>query len=209
MERPRVLVVEDRESVLRVIAAILERGHEVTAASSGAEALALLGERTFDVVLSDVRMPGASGFDVLRAVQRSPRPAAVVLMTAFANIPDAVAAIKLGAYEYVSKPVDADEIGLVVARAVASVRERGGAAPGSTAPQPAEGAPAPLDPSLGFHRAVEEARDRASREYLVNLMRTFRGNVTQAATRAGMTRESLHRVLKRYDVRPEAHREES
>jgi DNA-binding NtrC family response regulator len=197
MERARVLVVEDRESVLRVIATILERGYEVSTASDGAAALACVGAETFDVVLSDIRMPGASGFDVLRAVQaRSPRTA-VVLMTAYANVPDAVAAMKLGAYDYVAKPLEADEVLLVVARAVDRRRGGAGAAPDEGAPR---------DLSLGFHRAVEEARDRASREYLVNLMRVYRGNVTHAATQAGMTRESLHRVLRRYDVRTEPHR---
>jgi len=55
--------------------------------------------------------------------------------------------------------------------------------------------------SVGFHRAVEDARERASREYLSTLMRAFHGNVTEAAKRAGMTRESLHRVMKKYGVR--------
>jgi DNA-binding NtrC family response regulator len=197
MERARVLVVEDRESVLKVIATILERGYEVTTAPDGAMAIARLGAETFDVVLTDIRMPGASGFDVLRAVQaRAPRTA-VVMMTAYANVPDAVAAMKLGAYDYVAKPLEADEVLLVVARAVDRLRNGQAAARGETAPR---------DLSLGFHRAVEEARDRASREYLVNLMRVYRGNVTHAATQAGMTRESLHRVLRRYGVRTEPHR---
>jgi DNA-binding NtrC family response regulator len=63
--------------------------------------------------------------------------------------------------------------------------------------------------SMGFHRAVEAARDRASRDYLTKLLRLFDGNVTQAAKRARMTRESLHRVLKKYDVRAEHHRDAS
>jgi DNA-binding NtrC family response regulator len=197
MERARVLVVEDRESVLKVMAAILERGYEVATASDGAEALARIGAETFDVVLTDIRMPGASGFDVLRAVQACAPRTAVVMMTAYANVPDAVAAMKLGAYDYVAKPLDADEVLLVVARAVDRLR----AATSSAADDPA-----PNDLSLGFHRAVEEARDRASRAYLVDLMRVYRGNVTHAATQAGMTRESLHRVLRRYGVRPEPHR---
>jgi DNA-binding NtrC family response regulator len=197
MERPRVLVVEDRESVLRVIATILERGYEVHTASDGAAALARIASEAFDVVLSDIRMPGASGFEVLRAVQETAPRTAVVLMTAYANVPDAVAAMKLGAYDYVAKPLEADEILLVVARAVDRLRR-------GSAPSADEGTPRDL--SLGFHRTVEEARDRASRAYLVDLMRVYRGNVTHAATQAGMTRESLHRVLRRYDVRTEAHR---
>jgi len=54
--------------------------------------------------------------------------------------------------------------------------------------------------------AVEEARDRASRDYLSKLLRVFHGNVTEAAKQAGMTRESLHRVMKKYGVRSAQHR---
>jgi DNA-binding NtrC family response regulator len=136
--------------------------------------------------------------------ERSPATQ-VVLMTAYANVPDAVAAIKLGAYDYVAKPVDADELALVIARAVAPSRRRedgldaDGAAPGGRA----GGAAEPADEPACFHTAVEEARARASREYLTALMQTYAGNVTRAAARAGMTRESLHRVLRRYGVHAE------
>jgi DNA-binding NtrC family response regulator len=206
MTRPRILVVEDKESVLRVIAAILEPSYDVTVAATGDAAVSLIRAQDVDVVLTDIRMAGATGFEVLRAVRsRSPRTA-VVMMTAYANVSDAVAAIKLGAFDYVAKPLDADEISLVVARAVESLREAAvGGEPVTDSP-PAAG-PASLDVSLGFHRAVEEARDRASREYLVRLMSLFHGNVTHAATRAAMTRESLHRVLRKYGVPTEPHRE--
>jgi DNA-binding NtrC family response regulator len=211
MDRPRILVVEDRPSVLKLVASILERAYDVTTAADGPAALALLRSATFDVVLTDVRMPGASGFEVLRAAREGARRAEVVMMTAYANVPDAVAAMRLGAYDYVTKPADADEIALVVARAAERVRER------EEPPGAAEARGDDLDRgeepgddiSLGFRRAVEEARDRASRRYLSRLMGLFHGNVTQAARRAGMTRESLHRVLKRYGVRPEHPRDAS
>ncbi len=210
MERPRVLVVEDRPSVLKLMATVLEKGYEVTTASDGAAALSLIiGSAPVDVVLTDVRMPGASGFEVLRAVQeRSPRTA-VVMMTAYANVSDAVAAIKQGAYDYVAKPLDADEISLAVARAVEHARAA--ADPGGQGTRPrergGEGATELAAVSIGFHHAVEEARARASREYLRKLMELFSGNVTHAARRAGMTRESLHRVLRKYGVRSEHHGE--
>jgi DNA-binding NtrC family response regulator len=123
------------------------------------------------------------------------------MMTAYANVTDAVAAIKLGAFDYVAKPLDADEIALVVARAVEDRRrctEPGTVlAPDEERPSDAEG----LEPPVGFRHAVERARDRASRNYLVQLMALFHGNVTRAAKHARMTRESLHRVLKKHDVR--------
>src|ERR687884_162502 len=78
MTRPRVLVVEDRSSLLKLLATILENAYEVTTAGDGAAALSLIGAAPIDVVLTDIRMPGASGFDVLRAVrQRAPATAVV------------------------------------------------------------------------------------------------------------------------------------
>lgn len=208
MPRPRVLVVEDRPSVLKLVTTVLERGHDVATAASGAEAMPLLRAERFDAVLTDVRMPGATGFDVLRAVREISPRTPVVLMTAYATVPDAVAAVKLGAYDYVAKPLDADELALVVARAVAH-GQSGGAGPLAEGVGAASAAPGDVpDVAVGFHEAVEAARDRASRQYLVHLMDALRGNVTHAAARAGITRESLYRLLRRHGVRPEQHRGE-
>jgi DNA-binding NtrC family response regulator len=205
MDRPHVLAVEDHPGVLELMATVLAGAYEVTTAAGCAAALALVGARHFDVVLTDILMPDGTGFDVLRAVRRRSAATEVVMMTAYANVPDAVAAIKLGAYDYVAKPVDADEIALVVARAVEHLREvaepLAQGAPRATASVRPDDAEREL--GLGFRRAVEHARERASREYLVHLLRHFQGNVTHAARRAGMTRESLYRVMRRYGVRAE------
>lgn len=209
MEPIHVLVAEDKPGVLKLVATILRERYRVTTAADGATAMALIGSAEIDVVLTDVRMPGASGFDVLRAVQGRTAPATVVMMTAYANVRDAVAAIRLGAFDYVAKPLDADELSLVVARAVehrraGAERPAVGALPGADPAAPEEGE---RDVSVGFHRAVEQARRRASVEYLTRLMNHFRGNVTHAAAQAGMTRESLHRLLKQYGIRSEPYRE--
>lgn len=206
MGQPRVLVVEDRPSVLKLMAAILEREYDVTTAPDGATALSRIASTPFDVVLTDVRMPGANGFKVLSAVEARGTRTAVVMMTAYGNIPDAVAAIRLGAYDYVAKPIDADDLSLVVARAIEHLR-RTAEDPGASRASPAWRARQEnMEVSGGFAAAIEEARDRASREYLADLMRLFHGNVTQAATRARVTRESLHRVLKKHEIRPEQYR---
>lgn len=187
MERKRVLVVDDKESVLQLMASILGGAYEVTTTADPLQAMSLVEDGRFDAVLTDIRMPGASGFDVLRAAKGS-SATQVVMMTGFASIPDAVDAMRRGAFDYVQKPVEADEIALVVARALEQ-RDRD------------RGEPALLE--TDFRRAVIAARDRASREYLVALLRQFGGNVTHAAAQAGMTRESLHRLLRRYEVRSE------
>jgi DNA-binding NtrC family response regulator len=117
MPLPRVLVVDDKENMLKLFAKILGDSYQVTTAGDGAKALALLGVEAFDVVVTDLRMPGADGLDVLRATkQRSPETE-VVLMTAHASIQNAVEAIRQGAYDYLQKPFDPDAALLVVSRA--------------------------------------------------------------------------------------------
>lgn len=200
MDRPRVLVADDRRSVLKLMLTILGGAHDVRPAEDGKAALALLETLEPDVVITDVRLPGASGFEVLRRSRELLPRTQVVLLTAYASIPDAVAAIQGGACDYRAKPLDADELALVVARALARAQ---GWAPCDEH----QVAPAPESLAKGFHGAVEEARHRASRQYLEALMRLYHGNVTQAALRARMTRESLHRVLRHYEVSPESHRD--
>lgn len=193
MDRARVLVVDDKVSVLAVLASMLRDVYEVTTASDPIAAMSLLTPGRFDLVLTDVCMPTASGFDLLAAVKRNAADTTVVLMTGFASIPDAVKAIRQGAFDYVAKPLEAAEVSLVVARALEH-RERGGAS------GPAWTSPVELD----FRDVIIAARDSASREYLLALMEQFRGNVTRAAAKAGMTRENLHRLLRKYGVRSES-----
>jgi two-component system response regulator AtoC len=117
MTTPRVLVVDDKENMLKLFAKILVEGYEVTTAGDGARALALLASEEFDVVVTDIRMPGAGGFEVLRAVKARAPSTEVVMMTGYANVADAVQAMKGGAYDYLEKPFDPDAAALVVARA--------------------------------------------------------------------------------------------
>ena len=118
MAKPRVLIVDDKENMLKLLAKVLGEKYEVSVAAHGAEALSLLSTNDFDVVLSDIRMPEADGFQVLKAVKDATPLTEVVLMTAYATVQDAVEAIKQGAYDYLQKPFDPDAAVLVVGRAV-------------------------------------------------------------------------------------------
>jgi len=191
MPRAKVLIVDDKESVLELMSSILHDTCDVTTISDPAKAIGIVEHGHFDVVLTDIRMPCATGFDVLAAAKRSAYDPSVVMMTGFASIPDAVAAMRLGAFDYVAKPLEADDVCLVIARALEHSANR---------PQRAtQSHPAATE----FKEAMIAARDRASRDYLVALMRDYLGNVTRAAMHAGMTREGLHRLLKKYRVRSE------
>lgn len=128
MSRPRVLVVDDKENMLRLFERILDDGYELEIADSGTRALALLAGGSYDVVVSDIRMPGADGFVVLQEAKRRSPETEVILMTAYASVPAAVEAMKQGAYDYLAKPFDPDDAALVVARALERKRLRDEAA---------------------------------------------------------------------------------
>jgi two-component system response regulator HydG len=118
----RVLLVEDRENLRHVLARALGRSFVVETAADGLEALDRLGEEGWAVVVTDVRMPGASGPEVLQAARAKERPPEVILMTAYADIPSAVSALKAGAYDYLAKPFEPEELLKSVSRAAERFR---------------------------------------------------------------------------------------
>ncbi len=118
MAQARVLLVDDKENMLKLFERILAGDHEITTAADGARALSLVASREFDVVVTDIRMPGADGFEVLKAVKSRSPDTEVIMMTGYAAIQDAVAAMKQGAYDYLQKPFDPDTAALVVSRAL-------------------------------------------------------------------------------------------
>jgi two-component system response regulator AtoC len=102
----RILVADDEEGVRTFLAETLERaGHEVTQVADGAAALRAAREEPFDVVLTDLRMPGTDGMAVVRAVRTEQPDVEVIVLTAFGDVATAVEAMKLGAFDYLQKPV--------------------------------------------------------------------------------------------------------
>ncbi|WP_309893678.1 sigma-54 dependent transcriptional regulator [Archangium sp.] len=122
--RGRVLVVDDKENILKLFARLLGDTYEVTCAEDGARALALVAAQEFDVVVSDVRMPGADGFEVLRAVKSRSPDTEVVMMTGYATVQDAVEAMRAGAFDYLQKPFLPDAAAELVTRAMERRRLR-------------------------------------------------------------------------------------
>lgn len=118
MTRGRVLVVDDKDNIVKLLARILSPEFDITTAEDGTRALGLIAATEFDVVVSDIRMPGADGMTVLQETRRQHPDTEVVLMTAFATVQDAVAAMKQGAYDYLQKPFEPDEALIVVRRAM-------------------------------------------------------------------------------------------
>jgi len=119
----RLLVVDDelhvRESLSRWF---IEDGYEVDAAPGAREALARLGQRRYEVVITDIRMPGIDGLELQRRIHEVDPNVAIVLITAYASVSSAVQALKEGAYDYVTKPFDPEELSRIIAKACATVR---------------------------------------------------------------------------------------
>jgi two-component system, NtrC family, response regulator HydG len=118
MKHHRVLVVDDHLEMARTIADYLvQRKMEATAVASAQEALALLGEASFDALLTDLRMKGMDGLDLLDAAHRLDADLPVVVMTAFGGIDSAIESIQRGAYHYVTKPFKLDVVRVLLERA--------------------------------------------------------------------------------------------
>jgi two-component system response regulator FlrC len=116
----RILVADDEAGLREFITDSLELDdHTVVPAKDGREAAKLLDERGFDLVLTDLKMPGLDGMALLRKVRSEQPEVEVIVMTAHGTVDNAVEAMKLGAFEYLQKPISGpDELRLLVARAV-------------------------------------------------------------------------------------------
>src|SRR5687768_8751603 len=116
----RILVADDEAGIREFLTDALELDeHTVVAAKDGKEAAKLLDERGFDLVLTDLKMPGLDGMALLRKVRAEQPEIEVIVMTAHGTVDNAVEAMKLGAFEYLQKPISGpDELRLLVARAV-------------------------------------------------------------------------------------------
>ncbi|MGN6108893.1 MAG: sigma-54-dependent transcriptional regulator [Kofleriaceae bacterium] len=129
MHTAKILVADDEQNLRRVLVAMLKRdGHEVVQAASGVEAIDRISE--VDVVITDLRMPGADGMEVLRTAARTYPHVPVIMITAYGSVGQAVEAIKAGAFDYIEKPFEQDSIRTIVDKAI------GQAAANRMAPRP-------------------------------------------------------------------------
>ncbi|MEP6693122.1 MAG: hybrid sensor histidine kinase/response regulator [Chloroflexota bacterium] len=125
MPTTKVLVVDDEQSVATTIKAILQLdGNEVTAVTSGKEALGLLKDHEYDVVLTDLRLDDLDGIEILRETQKLWPDTVSIMLTGYASLESAVSALRSGAYDYLIKPSDVDELRATVGRAIERRRLR-------------------------------------------------------------------------------------
>jgi DNA-binding NtrC family response regulator len=120
-----ILIVEDDETIRVTVGNFLRRqGFDVEVADHGTQALALLKERRFGLILLDLRLPDMNGLDILSTVREADEQTLVVIMTAYPEVRTAVAALKAGAWDYINKPFDLEDLQELIRRAVETHRLR-------------------------------------------------------------------------------------
>jgi two-component system, response regulator RegA len=169
---PSVLIVEDDERFReRMAKALTSRGCEVRAVGSAEDALAAANHESPELALVDLKLPGASGLDVVRELHAIDATTRIVVLTGYGSIATALESVKLGAINYLTKPVDADQVlAAFEGKAV-----------------PSEAAQVTV-PSLA----------RVEWEHIQRVLADCEGNVSQAARLLGIHRRSLQRKLSKF-----------
>jgi two-component system response regulator RegA len=177
-EQPAVLVVDDDERFrVRLCQALVKRGWEVWAAADAEHALRVAEEKSPDLILLDLRMPGDSGLSVIEALRDLDPNTKIMMLTGYGSIATALQAQKLGADHYLSKPADVDQI----LTAYENLQESG----------VADSDPPDTVPTLA----------RVEWEHIQRILADCSGNISQAARLLGIHRRSLQRKLAQYPPR--------
>ena len=119
----RIALLDDEARLVEILAMVLRReGYDVLGFTDPMAALAALESREFDLLVTDLKMPGVDGLEVLRRARKTSPELPVILITAHATVPTAVAALREGAFDYVQKPFDNEELRALVKRALEVTR---------------------------------------------------------------------------------------
>lgn len=174
-EKPLALIVDDDDVFHnRLCRALSQRNWDALGAASGEEALSIARDRSPDLVVVDLRMPGMGGLDLIPQLRALDSSMAIIVLTGYGSIPTTISAIKRGANHYMSKPADADQV-------LAAYDNFQSAGEGVQEP------PSSV-PSLA----------RVEWEHMQRVMADCGGNISQAARLLGIHRRSLQRKLAKY-----------
>ena len=126
MTAPRhtILIIDDERSTRDGLKLALEDKYNVLLAENAMKGLSIIAENDVSVVLTDLRMPGMDGMDFLKTLAAGPKHPLVIMLTAYGSIQTAIEAMKLGAYDYISKPVDLDNLEMMVERGIATLEPK-------------------------------------------------------------------------------------
>jgi signal transduction histidine kinase/DNA-binding response OmpR family regulator len=119
--QPRILVVDDEPHVVQIFQDLLaQRGYEVVSSTNGDDAIVKVTSGRFDLVLTDINLPGVDGLEVVRAAKAADKDTCVILITGYASTTTAIDALRQGAYDYITKPFDLWETAKAIERGLES-----------------------------------------------------------------------------------------
>ena len=119
MTPKKILIVDDESTIRMSLARILEKeGYAVAQAENGKRAIDLLKKEPFHLILTDLKMPEVDGFEVLKQAKSISPDSVVIVLTAYVSVESAISAMKAGAYDYLSKPINIDEVRIVIRKAL-------------------------------------------------------------------------------------------
>lgn len=195
----RVLVVDDEESVrFFLVRGLQKAGYAVEEAADGASAIERISATPYDVVLTDIVMPGVSGLKVLSAVHEMDRDSVVILMTAHSTLENTIDALRQGAFDYLLKPFELKEVLVTIERGLERrAVERENRKLRFLVHRKLTEEPAPPEPG-----GIAAARRDWERAYISDLLARTRGNVTRAAELAGISRPNFHKKLRGLGINP-------
>ncbi|MDD3732069.1 MAG: sigma-54 dependent transcriptional regulator, partial [candidate division Zixibacteria bacterium] len=120
---PNILVVDDKDSMRNMLVeTLMEEGYRVDAAEDGRKALDLVRNKSYDLILTDLKMPNLDGLEVLSEIKNLDSESTVIVMTAYGTIEDAVQAMKNGAFDFITKPFDTEHLCFLINRALENRR---------------------------------------------------------------------------------------
>ena len=119
MRIEKILLIDDSKEILETLSEYLRgEGYEVDTSSNGASGILMIEKKFYDIVLTDMMMPGVDGMEVLKYIKANSPESLCIVLTGYGTIKNAVEAIKSGAFDYLAKPVKLDEIQIALQRAI-------------------------------------------------------------------------------------------
>ena len=126
MPKAKILVIDDERNTREGLAAALGDRYDVLLAEDALKGMRILKEQNISIVLTDLRMSGLDGMEFTREVSTWPKAPLIIMLTAYGSVETAIEAMKVGAYDYLTKPINLDDLEMMIERGLETVRMRNG-----------------------------------------------------------------------------------
>lgn len=197
MTGPRLLLADDEQLYRETTAQLLRKaGYLCTCVNDAEAAITALRTQPFDLVLSDLNMPGNLKLELLRAGRQDWPNVPLIVVTGVPSLPTAIESVRLGIADYLIKPVKFDILLQSVQRILAERREAATGEGNGGSASPAK----QLDPNTLATGSREDALGSTDKSYFQTLLQQYHGNVSKAALHAGLSRQTLHKLLKKHNI---------